>query len=139
MSDYSDIIDLPRHVSKVHPQMPREQRAAQFAPFAALTGYDKAIEEVKRETEEEKILAEDEKEALDEALSYALEHPGTSIKVIWFRKDKIRNDGSGEYIESEGVLRRVDIYREAIILQNGDTIPIAAVKQLKLPIKEDPS
>ena len=52
IQQYSDIIDLPHHVSKKHPQMSMYQRAAQFAPFAALVGHDKAIEETARQNEE---------------------------------------------------------------------------------------
>ncbi len=48
-SNYDDIINMPRPVSKKHPPMPLENRAAQFAPFAALTGYDKAIDEVNKQ------------------------------------------------------------------------------------------
>ena len=64
-SDYSDIIHLPHHVSKTHPQMSMHDRAAQFSPFAALTGYDSAILETARLTEEKITLNEDMQELLD--------------------------------------------------------------------------
>ena len=69
MSDnYEDIIHLPHHVSQTRPQMPMEDRAAQFSPFAALTGYDAAIKETARQTQERMDLDEYEKEALNEQL-----------------------------------------------------------------------
>ena len=60
MEDYSDIINLPHHVSKTHPQMSMMQRAAQFAPFAALTGYDAAIKGAEKEANIEKSLSEED-------------------------------------------------------------------------------
>ena len=60
MEDYSDIINMPHHISKTHPQMSMMQRAAQFAPFAALTGYDAAIKEAGMEAEMEKPSSEED-------------------------------------------------------------------------------
>lgn len=60
MEDYSDIINMPHHVSKTHPQMSMMQRAAQFAPFAALTGYDAAIKEAEKEANTEKSSSEED-------------------------------------------------------------------------------
>lgn len=65
---YDDIIDLPHHVSKVHPRMSRENRAAQFSPFAALTGYEEALEEIERLTEQRMILTECEKEEIGDVM-----------------------------------------------------------------------
>lgn len=73
-SDYSDIIHLPHHVSKTHPQMSMHDRAAQFSPFAALTGYDSAILETARLTEEKITLNEDLQELLDIKFQQLLEH-----------------------------------------------------------------
>ena len=58
MDNYEDIINMEHHVSKKHPQMPMANRAAQFAPFAALTGYDEAIDEAIAESEEENDLSQ---------------------------------------------------------------------------------
>ena len=71
---YDDIIDLPHHVSRKHPQMPLLDRAAQFAPFAALTGHEAAIKETARLTEAEIELDEDSKELLDIRLRQLKEH-----------------------------------------------------------------
>ena len=69
MKKYEDIISLPHHVSDHHPQMSIHDRAAQFSPFAALTGYGDAVEETARLTSQKKILDETEREALDRQLS----------------------------------------------------------------------
>lgn len=67
---YDDIIDLPHHVSERHPQMSMYNRAAQFAPFAALTGHDSAITEAARLTEAEQELSESDAEVLNRKLAY---------------------------------------------------------------------
>ena len=73
-NNYDDIIDLPRHVSKVHPQMSISDRAAQFAPFSALTGYKDAIIEVDRYTQEFIELDDSEKEVIGQKLYILNEH-----------------------------------------------------------------
>ena len=72
--NYEDIINVPRHISKVHPRMSNEDRAAQFAPFAALTGHKEAISETERITEKRKILDENQKEIIDRKLLFILEN-----------------------------------------------------------------
>lgn len=130
MNEYDDIIDLPHHVSKVHPQMPREQRAAQFAPFAALTGYEQALEEVSRITQQEKLLDEDEMSELNSRLSQAMLQPDIPVRITYFRKDEKRNDGTGDYLEAEGTIRKIDQYRQLLILQSGEQIPLSSIKKL---------
>ena len=89
-SDYSDIIHLPHHVSKTHPQMSMHDRAAQFSPFAALTGYDSAILETARLTEEKITLNEDMQELLDIKFQQLLEHLSEKplISITFFCPDK---------------------------------------------------
>ena len=67
--DYSDIINLPHHVSRNHPPMPMMNRAAQFAPFAALTGYEDVIQETGRLTDEFIELSDDDKERLNQKIA----------------------------------------------------------------------
>lgn len=76
MSRYDDIINLPHHVSKTRKPMPMINRAAQFAPFAALTGHDEAIAETARQTAPRRILSSDEQEILSKRLAYAIDHIG---------------------------------------------------------------
>ena len=78
MGKYDDIIDLPHHVSKVHPQMSIWDRSAQFAPFAALTGHEEAIAETARLTNEWHEPDEDKKRELDEKMNFALREVGCS-------------------------------------------------------------
>ncbi|MCC8195239.1 MAG: YolD-like family protein [Ruminococcus sp.] len=120
--DYSDIINLPHHVSKTHPQMSMQDRAAQFSPFAALTGYDDAIDETARLTGRKVELGEEAKEILDRKLQYLgsiiLDQP--EISVTYFVPDE-KKDG-GEYVTMSGKLKRIDEYERAIILTDGKKI-----------------
>ena len=95
-SDYSDIIHLPHHVSKTHPQMSMHDRAAQFSPFAALTGYDSAILETARLTKEKILLNEDMQELLDIKFQRLLEHLSEKplISITFFCPDKHKQGGS---------------------------------------------
>ena len=97
---YGDIIDLPRPVSRTHPPRPMLNRAAQFAPFAALTGYDAAVEETARLTEEEVYLDESEIAALNEKLARleaALPNP-PAVQITCFRPDERKSGGSFETV-----------------------------------------
>lgn len=104
-SDYSDIIHLPHHVSKTHPQMSMHDRAAQFSPFAALTGYDSAILETARLTEEKIILNEDLQELLDIQFQQLLEHLSEKplISITFFCPDKRKQGGS--YVSISGTVK----------------------------------
>ena len=84
-TNYEDIINLPHHVSSKRPQMPMLDRAAQFSPFAALTGYDDAIHETGRLTDEKIDLSEEEKEALDRKQQILMERLGDHPALtVWF-------------------------------------------------------
>ena len=105
-SDYSDIIHLPHHVSKTHPQMSLHDRAAQFSPFAALTGYDSAILETARLTEEKITLNEDLQELLDIQFQQLLEHlsekpliSGTVKKLDLFQRILTLEDGMQIFLD----------------------------------------
>ena len=89
---YDDIIGMEHHVSQRHPRMGRLDRAAQFSPFAALSGYEEAIEEAARLTERRPILSEDARAALDEALSSAAQ--GDEVSITYFREDSRKSGGS---------------------------------------------
>lgn len=87
--EYEDIIGLPHHVSTVHPQMSIYDRAAQFSPFAALTGHEAAIQETARLTEEQAELNEDKKEELNEKLQELMAHAEEhlAVTVTYFKPD----------------------------------------------------
>lgn len=122
-SDYEDIIGLVHHVSGVHPPMPVAVRAAQFAPFAALTGYGDVIRETARQTDPWTELTEDEKEVLNHKLYMALgknrEEAG-EITIIYFVPDRSKEGGA--YCRITGKAVRVDHERKEIIMQTGDRI-----------------
>jgi len=119
MSKYDDIIHLPYHVSRKHPQMSMEDRAAQFSPFAALTGYDAAIEETARLTDQRVELDEYERQALNEKLQFISgrlnEHP--KVSITYFLPDA-RKDG-GEYVTVTGNVKKIDDYEHKIVLMDG--------------------
>lgn len=121
---YDDIINLPHHVSKKHKQMSLENRSAQFAPFAALTGFGDEIEETGRLTSKKIELNEEQKEILDSKLKDIKmrinEKPKATIK--YFIEDK--NKSGGKYVEVTGSVIKIDEYKQEIILQDKTKIPI---------------
>lgn len=119
---YEDILELPHPVSKTHPQMPRGDRAAQFAPFAALTGYEEAVREAARLTEEKMILDEDSKEQLDWKLRRLQEKvkEKPTITVTYFLKDEKKK--GGKYVTVTGVLKKIDSYTHQFVLESGEEI-----------------
>lgn len=131
---YEDMLELPHPVSKMHPQMPRRDRAAQFAPFAALTGYEEAVREAARITEEKMILDEDSKVQLDWKLRCLQEKVEEKpvITVTYFMKDE-RKKG-GKYVTVTGVLKKIDSYTHQFVLENGEEIPVEDVVSLDMPM-----
>lgn len=121
---YDDIIHLPRHVSAKHPQMAVSDRAAQFAPFAALTGHDDAIKETARLTDERRELDEYMMDALRDRLQKIAERleERPEITVTYFRPDKKKQGGA--YIAAAGVVKRLDEYKRVIVMEDGKMIPI---------------
>lgn len=121
---YDDIIDLPHHVSKTHPQMSLHDRAAQFSPFAALTGYGDAVGEAARLTDRRQELDEEQAARLERQLSLltetAAERP--EIEVTYFLPDA-RKSG-GKYVTFRGTLRRIDETEKALIFTDGRRIAI---------------
>ena len=121
---YDDIINLPHHVSLTRPRMSMIERAAQFSPFQALTGYGAAVDEAGRWTEEKVELADNQKEALDERLqllreSWA-EHP--SVTVTFFKPDLLKDGGS--YETASGPIKKIDQIERALVMADGQIIPI---------------
>lgn len=121
---YDDIIHLPRHVSAKHPQMAVSDRAAQFAPFAALTGHDDAIKETARLTDERRELDEYMMDALRDRLQKIAERleERPEITVTYFRPDKKKQGGA--YIAAAGIVKRLDEYKRVIVMEDGKMIPI---------------
>lgn len=120
LEEYADIIDLPHHVSDRHPQMPLKNRAAQFAPFSALTGYEAVIAEAGRLTDQKAVLEEDRLQELDRKLAILrkmLESDTTlpRVRITFFQPDE-KKEG-GKYITAEGLVRRIYDAERYILLQ----------------------
>lgn len=115
MSKYDDIINLKRPVSRRIP-MSITNRAAQFAPFSALTGYDEAIKETSRITSEKHELSDGKIEIINNKLNEIKNSGIKRVKITYFVKDE-KKDG-GEYITEEVYIKKVDIYKNKLILFN---------------------
>ena len=129
--EYEDIIHLPHHVSSKRPQMSMLDRAAQFSPFAALTGYDDAIQETGRLTEQKIELDEETLEKLDERFQILQEHLGEQpeVQFTYFKSDE-RKEG-GAYLTASGVVRKIKLYEREILLQDGTIIPVDDILKME--------
>ena len=137
--DYSDIMDLPRPELKWHQRMPIADRAAQFAPFAALVGYDEMITEEARLTDAETPLSESDIEVLNRKLSLILDmveekqHP--DITVVYFEPD-VRKDG-GSFLQAQGTVKAIDPIEGRLIfyasngISDGQVIPLSCVRRIQ--------
>lgn len=121
---YDDIIDLPHHVSHRHPRLPMANRAAQFAPFAALTGFDGIIAETGRLTDRFVPLDEDQKEAIDLRLDILKDRMREKPEAAftYFVPDEKKDGGS--YRSATGAVKRIDDIERRIILTDGTKIDI---------------
>ena len=130
---YDDIIDLPHHVSRTHPGMPAKDRAAQFAPFAALTGHGEAVKETSRLTERRIELDESAKAALDEKLRVIRSrldiHP--SAAITYFVPDGRK--AGGAYEKAAGQVIGIDGYERVLFLEDETKIPIAEIIEIESP------
>ena len=134
--EYDDIINLPHHVSTTRAHMSDINRAAQFSPFAALTGYDAAIKETGRLTDERVELDEYTKEHLNDRLQIIAdqlkEHP--EISVTYFQPDE-KKDG-GAYVTASGTVKKIDIYERIVLMTDDTTIPIYEIISIEGQIFE---
>ena len=132
MGKYDDIIDLPHPVSTKHTRMSLLERAAQFSPFAALSGYEDAINETARQTKKFMELDEDEKERLDETLQQIRQqtekHP--AVKLTYFEPDG-RKEG-GAYRTMKGNVRKIDEYEKALVFEDGSRVLLKRLVELEL-------
>ena len=133
---YDDIIDLERPVSRRHSPMPMAERAAQFAPFAALTGYEEVIAEAARLTARPVELSEDAGRELDEQLALLAAKTGApgalaAVELTWFVEDGLKL--GGEYVTRTLTVRRVDRTYRLLELEDRSTIPIDAVINIRFP------
>lgn len=131
MGRYDDIIDLPHHVSTTHHRMSMLERAAQFQPFRALTGYEDAVRETARLTDDRVELTEDEKVLLDGKLQRLADnlanHP--LVTVVYFLPDKKK--AGGEYVTTTGQLKKIDDYEGVLILAGGERVVIEDILDIQ--------
>lgn len=121
---YADIIDLPHHTSIKRPRMSRENRAAQFSPFAALTGYDAAIDETARLTDEKLEFDDDRINDINAKLQYIKDHidERPEISVEYFIPDEKKSGGA--YVTVSGTVRIIDEYERSVVFGDGRRIAI---------------
>ena len=128
---YDDIINLPHYVSPTRPRMSMIDRAAQFSPFAALTGYDAAIKETGRLTDQRIELSEDSRAALDRKQQLLVEcladHP--EVSVTYFIPDERKSGGA--YVTVTGSVKKVDDYQRLLLLTDGTKIPLDDILDLE--------
>lgn len=135
---YADIVDLPHHRSQTHPHMSAHDRAAQFAPFAALTGHGKRIREAERLTQPEIHLDENVKEELDEKLQQILmRKSGKKVRLTVFCPDDRKEGGSYEQI-CAGIVRTDPVSRQ-IFLSDGRAVLVDHIIQIEEESGDDRS
>ena len=123
-NNYDDIIDLPHHVSATRPQMSMIDRAAQFSPFAALTGYDAAIKETGRLTDEKIEMDEEALNILNMKFQILVDSLDEEPEVTftYFKPDERK--AGGAYLTASGVVKKIDDFERMIVMQNGMKIPM---------------
>lgn len=121
---YEDIIHMQHPASRRHPRMSVYERAAQFSPFAALTGYDAAVKETARLTDQRIELDEYEKNVLDERLQFLqkhlTEHP--TVTITYFKPDERKTGGT--YLTVTGNIKKIDSHERCVILMDDTRIPL---------------
>lgn len=129
--NYDDIINLPHHVSPTHPQMSLSDRAAQFAPFAALTAHGEAIKETARLTDARIELDEDEKTVLNERLRMVQEtlQEQPEITLTYFQPDGRK--AGGRYVTATGKVKKFDTYGRVVVMYDGLRIPFREIYKIE--------
>lgn len=119
---YEDIINLPHPTSKKHPRMSRQNRAAQFSPFAALTGYDAEIREMARQTEKKKQLSEDQWDMLNEKIMELLKLPHKPVRAVvtYFVPDPKKEGGT--YRKKDCYIDKISMEKRVLLLENKEKI-----------------
>lgn len=135
--NYDDIINLPHHVSKNHPQMTMYQRAAQFAPFAALVGHDAMIAESARLTEDEIEIGNEVANELNRKMSYlnARLQDSPTVTITYFIQDRTKS--GGVYKTSTGTIRKFDDYDNSLTMSDGTVISFISILDIDGEIFND--
>ena len=119
---YDDIMNLPHPISEKHPRMSRQNRAAQFSPFAALTGYDAEIREIARQTEKKKQLSEDQWDILNEKIMELLKLPHKPVRAVvtYFVPDPKKEGGT--YRKKDCYIDNISMEKRVLLLENKEKI-----------------
>lgn len=137
-NSYDDMLCLPHHVSSVHPHMSVYDRAAQFSPFAALTGHTAALRETERLTDEKIDLPEDAAYILNEKLQRLLsenENP-PDVEITYFQPDQKKSGGS--YQKIAGKIKKINLQQRTIVMQDGPAIPMEAITDIESDLFRNP-
>lgn len=128
---YDDIINLPNPTSTKHPRMSLSDRAAQFSPFAALTGHEAAIKETARRTDEKLILTDEVIAELNEKLKLIAETIGAQqrIRITYFLPDNKK--AGGAYISCFGCVKKIDEYEHTVVMEDKTVIPIEQISDIE--------
>lgn len=132
IQQYDDIINLPHHQSVTRPHMSNYDRAAQFSPFAALTGHDEAIKETARLTDRKIELDEYTKEDLNSKLQILSDAPGTEVTITYFQPDEKKSGGA--YLTITGCVKRIDEYEQTVVFTDRTAILIDQVSEIESEI-----
>lgn len=129
---YGDIIELPRHISKRHTPMNIQNRAAQFAPFSALTGHNDEVMEKARLTEDFILLDESQIEAINNDLNYIINNFNSidTIYIKYFIKDEKKH--GGRYESKKQGVKKIDAYKNLIILKDNTKINFENILEIKV-------
>ena len=131
MDNYDDIINLERPISK-HPKLSIDSRAAQFAPFAALTGYDEQVKETARLTSKKAILDEDALEKINNKLDFINKNinDNISVNITYFIPDKKKS--GGKYTNIKGIVTKIKLVEEYIVVDNKIIIPMKDIINIEI-------
>ena len=132
MGTYDDIINLPHPTSERHPRMPMANRAAQFSPFQALTGYDAAVKETARLTEAKAELTEEEQSALNAKIQLLADRLSSQPSAVftYFQPDSKKEGGT--YHTVHGTVKKIDGYTGEVVLTDGRRIPVGDILDIQL-------
>lgn len=129
---YDEIINLPHYEPKYHKRMSKSQRAAQFSPFSALTGYDEMVKEIERLTKDKIIISDDEINVINEKLNYLIQNKmlDSYVSITYFVKD-LKKDG-GKYYKYNGKIKKIDNMNKKITLNNLEKVSIDDIINIEL-------
>ena len=132
MGKYDDMLNIPHHVSSTRKHMSMHDRAAQFSPFAALVGYDDAVKETSRQTNEKQELTADKITDLNQKISFLIEHADErpEITIEYFIPDEKKT--GGKYVTLSGNFKRIDEYNHNMVFVSGEEIPLNDIFDIEI-------